>query len=156
MNSEKRVGFFQMEKGLRAKKEKVLEGMVVPSAWNKVLVAQSCLTLCDPMDCSPPGSSVHGILQARTLEWVAISSARGSSNPETEPMFQAAPVPRAEALSLSRWGSPWPTIPPGIWTTSQCCLNSMMVTETREWTIRVFWTASFWTDFTSGPDISPP
>ena len=36
-------------------------------------VAQSCLTLCDPTDCSPPGSSVHGILQARVLEWVAIS-----------------------------------------------------------------------------------
>ena len=34
---------------------------------------QSCLTLCDPMDCSPPGSPVPGILQARTLEWVAIS-----------------------------------------------------------------------------------
>ena len=39
----------------------------------KVLVAQSCLTLCDPMDCSPPGFTVHGILQARVLEWVAIS-----------------------------------------------------------------------------------
>ena len=36
---------------------------------------------CDPVDCSPPGSSVHGILQARTLEWVAISSSRGSSRP---------------------------------------------------------------------------
>ena len=36
-------------------------------------VAQSCPTLCDPMDCSPPSSSVRGILQARTLEWVAIS-----------------------------------------------------------------------------------
>ena len=35
-------------------------------------VAQSCLTLCDPVDCSPPGSSVLGILQARTLEWVAM------------------------------------------------------------------------------------
>ena len=34
---------------------------------------QSCLTLCDPIDCSPPGSPIHGILQARTLEWVAIS-----------------------------------------------------------------------------------
>ena len=45
------------------------------------LVAQSCptLTLCDPMDCSPPGSSVHGIFQARILEWVAISFSRGSS-----------------------------------------------------------------------------
>ena len=39
----------------------------------KVLVAQSCLTLCDPTDCSLPGSSVHGILQARILEWVDIS-----------------------------------------------------------------------------------
>ena len=36
-----------------------------------VLVAQSCATLCDPMDCSPPGSSVHEVLQARILEWVA-------------------------------------------------------------------------------------
>ena len=36
-------------------------------------IAQSCLTLSDPMDCSPPGSSVHGIFQARVLEWVAIA-----------------------------------------------------------------------------------
>ena len=45
----------------------------------KVLVTQLGLTLCDPVDCSPPGSSVHGILQARILEWVAISFSRGSS-----------------------------------------------------------------------------
>ena len=44
-------------------------------------VAQSCPTLCDPMDCSLPGSSVHGIFQARGLEWVAISFSRGSSLP---------------------------------------------------------------------------
>ena len=44
-----------------------------------VLVAQSCPTLCDPMDCSPPGSCVHEIFQARILEWVAISFSRGSS-----------------------------------------------------------------------------
>ena len=44
-----------------------------------VLVAQSCLTLCKSMDCSPPGSSVYGILQARILEWVAIPFSRGSS-----------------------------------------------------------------------------
>ena len=42
-------------------------------------VLQSCLTLCDPMNCSLPGSSVHGILQARILEWVVISSSRRSS-----------------------------------------------------------------------------
>ena len=40
---------------------------------------QSCLTLMDPVDCSPPGSSVHGILQGRILEWVAMPSSRGSS-----------------------------------------------------------------------------
>ena len=45
------------------------------------LVAQSCPALCDPVDCSPPGSSVHGILQARILESVAVSSSRGSSWP---------------------------------------------------------------------------
>ena len=42
-------------------------------------VAQLCKTLCDPMDSSPPGSSVHGIFQARILEWIAISFSRGSS-----------------------------------------------------------------------------
>ena len=47
----------------------------------KVLVTQSCATLCDPMDCSLPVSSVHGILQARVLEWVAISFSRGYSQP---------------------------------------------------------------------------
>ena len=45
----------------------------------RVLVTQSCLTLCNPVDYSPPGSSIHGILQARILEWVAISFSRGSS-----------------------------------------------------------------------------
>ena len=45
----------------------------------KVLVVQSCLIVCDPMDCSPQVSSVHGILQARILEWVAIPFSMGSS-----------------------------------------------------------------------------
>ena len=44
-------------------------------------VAQSCPTLCDPMDCSLPGSSIRGILQARVLEWVAVSFSRRSSQP---------------------------------------------------------------------------
>ena len=47
----------------------------------KMLVSQSCPTLCDPMNCSPSGSSAHGILQARILEWVAISFFRESSQP---------------------------------------------------------------------------
>ena len=52
------------------------------SEWARIialLVAQSCPTLCDPMDCSPSGSSVHGILQARILVWVAMPFSRGSS-----------------------------------------------------------------------------
>ena len=49
--------------------------------WSAMLflVAQPCLTLCNPMDCSPLGSSVHGMFQARILEWVAISFSRGTS-----------------------------------------------------------------------------
>ena len=47
------------------------------SVYLRVLVAQSCSTLCDPMDCSLPDSSVHGILQAGILEWVGISFSRG-------------------------------------------------------------------------------
>ena len=50
--------------------------------WSEV--TQSCLTLCDPMDCSLPGSSVRGIFQARVLEWVAISFSRGSSQPRDQ------------------------------------------------------------------------
>ena len=49
--------------------------------WKWKCFAQSFLTLCGPMDSSPPGSSVHGILQARILEWIAISFSRGSSQP---------------------------------------------------------------------------
>ena len=47
----------------------------------RMLVTQLCLTLCNPMDYSRPGSSVHGIIQARILEWVAIPFSRGSSQP---------------------------------------------------------------------------
>ena len=49
-----------------------------------VLVVHSCLSLCDPMDCSLPGSSVHEIFQAGTLDWVAIPFSRGSSPPRNQ------------------------------------------------------------------------
>ena len=54
-------------------------------------VTQACLTL-RPVDCSPPGSSVHGISQARILEWVAISTAGDLTNPGIEPMSPASPA----------------------------------------------------------------
>ena len=54
--------------------------------------AQSCLTLCNTMDSSPPDSSVHGIFQERILEWVAISYCKGLPNPGIEPMSLASPA----------------------------------------------------------------
>ena len=69
-----------------------------------MLVTQSCLTLFNPMDCSPPGSSVRGILQARRLEWVAISFSRGSSRLRD----------RTHVSHVSRIGCVFfPTVPPG-------------------------------------------
>ena len=59
-------------------------------------VTQSYSTLCDPVDYRPTGSSVHGILQARILEWVAISFSRGSSDPGIEPR---SPTIQADALT---------------------------------------------------------
>ena len=56
------------------------------------LVAQLCLTYCNPMDCSLPGSSVRGILQARILEWVAVSSSRGLPDPGIKPVSLALQV----------------------------------------------------------------
>ena len=66
--------------------------------------AWSCPTLCNPVDCSPPGSSVHGISQARILEWVAITYSRGSSSPWTESVYLVSP-----ALA----GIFFTTVPPG-------------------------------------------
>ena len=63
-------------------------------------VARSCPTLCDPVDCSPPGSSVHGIFQARILEWVAISFSRGSSQPRDRTQ-----VSRIAGRHLNLWAT---------------------------------------------------
>ena len=68
----------------------------------------SLVRLCDPVDCSPPGSSVHGILQLRILEWVAMASSRGSYRPLhaiklTSPVCSAS---QADSLPLSHQGSP--------------------------------------------------
>ena len=52
-----------------------------------MLSAQLCTTLCEPMDCSPPGSSIHGIFQTRILEWVAVSFSRVSSRPRDQTRF---------------------------------------------------------------------
>ena len=67
------------------------------------LWAQSCLTLCDPVNYSLPGSSVHGILQARILEWVAISSYQDLPDPGMEPVSSALQV---DSLSTEPPGKP--------------------------------------------------
>ena len=72
-------------------------------------VAQSRPTLCDPMDCSPPGSSIHGIFQARVLEWVVISFSRGSSQRRDRTQVSRItgrrfPVPATRKPDLSSGG----------------------------------------------------
>ena len=72
-----------------------------------VLAAQVCLTLCGTIDCSPPGSSVHGILQARILEWVAYSIPRGSAR--TQGLNPGLAHCRQILHLLSHQGSPFLT-----------------------------------------------
>ena len=68
-----------------------------------VFVAQSYLTLGDPVDCSPPGSSVHGILQARILEWVAMPSSRDLPDPGMKPR---SPTLQADSSPSESPGKP--------------------------------------------------
>ena len=71
--------------------------------YQSVLVTQMCPTLCDPMDCSPPGSSVHGILQARIMEWVVIAFSKGSSQPRDRTQV---PTLQADSLPPEPLGTP--------------------------------------------------
>ena len=70
----------------------------------EVLVVQLCPTLCNPMDCSPPGSSIHGIFQERTMEWVAISFSRASSWSRIK---LRSPALQADSLPSELPGKPW-------------------------------------------------
>ena len=76
----------QTDFGSKGKKKTKWSWSVVSNSLRTDLcsAAQSCLTLCNPMDCNPPGSSVRGIFQARILEWVSISSSRGSAQPRKQ------------------------------------------------------------------------
>ena len=71
--------------------------------WSEVKITQSCLTLCDPMDHSLPGSSVHGILQARILSGLPLPSPEDLPNPGTEP---GSPALEQILYHLSHQGSP--------------------------------------------------
>ena len=94
--------------------------------------AQSCLTLCDPMDCSPPGSFVHGIFLARTLESVAISSSRGSSWPRD--------LTRISCVSCIEQTDSLPTAPLGSHLNSRYYTNAYKrhSLSVRLWKVGVF------------------
>ena len=130
--------FWPKSKPLKQQKWKV-------EAWHIMKereVAQSCPTLCDPMDCSLPGSSVHGIFQARVLEWVAISFSRGSSGPRYQ---TRSPALQADSLlseppgkpynerrkSNSYWVSDLPTTSQTKPSKSKCgpCISSVSIPE---------------------------
>ena len=85
-------------------------------------VAQSCLTLCDPMDCSPPGSSVHGVFPTRILEWIAIPFSRGSSWPRD----------RSPVSCIA--GGFFP-----IWATREAAFNVLIVYYHCHWGLRFDW-----------------
>ena len=75
-----------------------------PKKKKKKEVAQLCPTLCDPTDCSLPGSSIHGIFQARVLEWVAVSFSRESS--QSRDLTQVSCIAGRRFMGLSHQGSP--------------------------------------------------
>ena len=70
-------------------------------------VCQACPTLLDPMDCSLPGSSVHGILRARIVEWAAMPSSRDLPSPGIEPMSPGSPALQADSLASKPPGKPY-------------------------------------------------
>ena len=77
---------------------------------------QSCPTLCDSMDCSPPGPSVHGTLRARTLEWVTMPFPRGSSRPrdQTRVSYVSCGEGSGTHSSTLAWKIPWTEEPGGL------------------------------------------
>ena len=83
-------------------------------------VAQSCLTLSDPMDCSLWGSSIHGIFQARVLDWVAVFFSRGSHRPRNEP---GSPALQADDFTLWATGKLQPQRKPSR---GERLVNSML------------------------------
>ena len=94
-----------------------------------MLVAQSCPALCNPLDCSLPGPSVHGILQARILEWVAIVFSRGSSQPR-----DGTRISYIGRWMLCHWATR-ETLPP-------VCLNSLLI-HLLVIKMRLIWTSMY-------------
>ena len=123
-------------------------------------VAKSCPTLCHPMDCSPPGSSVHEILQAGILQWVPIPSLRGSSRPQgSNPLLLHLLHWQMSSLSLSPPGKLWVFVSlyqragllntGGIWRETKMWWRTTTFVRRQSW----IWVAS--SCVTSGKWLSP-
>ena len=92
---------------------------IIKTGLTACVLTQSCTTLCDPLDCSPPGSSVHGILQARILEWVAMPFSRGSSQSRHQTCVSYLLHWQADSLPLAPSGSPRT-----LWLRANCSFGS--------------------------------
>ena len=104
--------------------------------WRETVIAQLCPTLCDPMDCSPPGSSVRGIFQTRILEWVDNPSSRGSSWPKGQTWVSPL-AGRFFTIWATREGLALKTLPTFAWQFSLwfCCFTFPVV---KSWLISTF------------------
>ena len=89
-----------------------LHHLPCPPAWSVLhLIAQLCPTLCNPLDCSPPGSSVQGILQVRTLEWVAMPSSREPPSPRDRTHISWVSALAGGSFTTSTtWGGEGPSV----------------------------------------------
>ena len=100
----------------------------------RIQLLQSCLTLCNPMDCSPLGFSVHGILQSRILEWVAMPSSRGSSWPRDRTCISCLLLWQTDSL---------PLVPPGK--------LAWLARELRKTRLKDWWKAGLGWSYIKGP-----
>ena len=140
--------FHKLHGVLKKKKEHLGESLCHGlDPWSEV--AQSCPTLCKPMNCSLPGSSVHGIFQARVLDWVAISFSRGSSQPRDQTRVSYTAGRRftvwatREAYRLLICTAGFHTGQMGLrsqdsLTTTVDFLNSIFVSECHRWSFSVY------------------
>ena len=114
----------------KKKKKTVMDSVYVP-ARKRSEVAQSCPTFCNPMDCSLPCSSVHGIFQARIREWVAISFFRGSSRPRDRTrVFHIA------GRYFTIWATPANTTPISCWNPNP---QGNGIRKWRQWEVTGLW-----------------
>ena len=123
----KRTNSYKLETNKQTKEPSRKQNLnrLITSNESESEVAQSFLFLCNSMDCNLPGSSVHGILQARILEWVAISFSRGSSDPGIEP---GSPTLQAHSLPTESPQKPSP-----------CTGSKANRLEWKSWEHRVFY-----------------